>query len=83
VTVWAVIQALLKALPQLLRLFQSIADHILVAEARGMGRAEAAAEALTIADSEVRAATSARAEAAADHAAKADDTALDDDFRRP
>lgn len=82
-TAWAVIKALLQALPQVLKLFQSISDHILVAEARGMGRAEAAAEALTIADSEVRAATAARAEAAADHAAKADDTAFDDDFRRP
>lgn len=82
-TVWAVVQALLKALPQLLKLFQSISDHILLSEGRGMGRAEAAAEALTIADSEVRAATAARAEAAADHAKKADDSAFDDDFRRP
>lgn len=81
-TVWAVIQALLKALPALLKLFQSISDHILVAEGKGMGRAEAAAEALTIAASEVEAATAARAEAASDHAKKGDDSAFDDDFRR-
>ncbi len=82
-TVWAVIQALLKALPQVLKLFQSISDHIMLRTGQAMGRAEAAAEALAIADSEVRAATAARAEAAADHAKKADDTAFDDDFRRP
>ena len=75
--------ALLQALPQILRLLQSVADYAAVAQGEETGRAEAMAEALTLAADHVDAATVARRAAEADHAAHPkDDTGFDPEFRR-
>jgi len=79
----ALLPTLLRALPALLRLFQSVSDYATLQQGRGMGKLEAVNEALTHAADEVDAATKARAEAEADHAAHPnDDDGFDPHFRR-
>lgn len=80
---WATISALLQALPQILRLFQSVADYAAVKQGEGKGRAEATAEALEIGAAQIDLAAKARADAAADHAAHpTDDGGFDSEFQR-
>jgi hypothetical protein len=83
VAFFALIPTLIKLAPLFFRLFQSVSDHALLLQGKGMGRTEAVNEALTLAANEVDAATKARAEADAAHAAHPkDDGGFDQEFQR-
>ena len=81
---WATILALLQALPAVIRLFQSVADYAAVKQGERTGRAEAIAEALTVAAEQMDLATKVRREAELEHKAHPnDDGGFDKDFQRP
>lgn len=80
---WATISAFLQALPAILKLFQSIADYAETKKATEAGRAEAVAEAATIASQQLDAATKARQEADDAHRKNpTTDDGFDKDFQR-
>ena len=68
--------------PKLVALIAAVVEYAIAAKERGLGRAEAVAEALTLGAEQVRAASLVRSQAQADHASKSDDTAFDPDFQR-
>jgi hypothetical protein len=77
VTFWAI----LKALPQILSLIQLLAQKVRDAEQRGIGRQEAVAEALTIAQQQIATANAAEIRATQSHAKDKTDGAFDQDFK--
>lgn len=74
---------ILKALPMILRLFQSVADYATLQQGKGIGRAEAINEGLTRASDDLERASAAIREAEQKHVADPTDTAFDDQFKRP
>lgn len=75
--------AVVKALPELLRLFNAIMDFVRVEEAKGIGRTEAINAGARLALQQIAEATEAGRAAAAAHAsAPNNDTAFDTDFQR-
>ena len=77
-----ILLALVKALPQVLALINTIAGFVKSAQDRGIGRDQAVAEALALAAAELARAQQAREAARAEHARTRDDTAFDGDFER-
>jgi hypothetical protein len=81
---WATLTAFAQALPALLKLLQTVADYAIAQEAKGVGRAEAVTEALTIATAQLEEANKARQEAEVEHKQHPDDDdGFDKDFQRP
>lgn len=72
----------LATLPQLIKLVGTIANIYRSARDRRLGRAEAVAEALTVANAQLEQANAARAEAKEKHSKDPTDTAFDTDFKR-
>ena len=68
--------------PKLIALFAAVIQYAIAAKQRGLGRAEAVAEALALATEQVSQASAIRITAKSEHVANADDTAFDHDFRR-
>jgi hypothetical protein len=80
---WATFSAFIQALPALIRLFQSIANYATLKQGKEAGRAEAVAEAATLAAQQIDAAAQARQEAEAEHNKHPDDDdGFDKDFQR-
>ena len=79
----AVVLALLKALPEALRLLNAIGEYVKLREAKGVGRTEAVNEGLRLALQQVAEAAEAEREAQAAHAEHPDDDeGFDQRFRR-
>lgn len=79
----SIIGVLIKVLPTILSLIQSVIDHMRIAEAKGVGRQEAIDEALTIQTEELKLATRSMYEGEASHNAHPDDdSGFDQDFKR-
>lgn len=79
----ATFTAILSALPKLLSLISLIASMMRDAEQRGLGRADAVAEALAQAHQDIAYANAVEEDARRDHAAHpGDDSGFDQDYRR-
>lgn len=80
---WQFVLYALQIAPQLIKLFQSLADHANAAMEQGAGRDQAVADALTQAAADLDKAAAATREAQAKHNANPnDDTGFDNQFRR-
>lgn len=79
----AFILAVLKALPALISLAASIKNSADAAANRSIGYDKAVADSLKLASDRIALAHEVEQEAAKEHATKADDSAFDQDFKRP
>lgn len=72
-----------KALPMILKLFQSVADYATLQQGKGIGRAEAINEGLTRASEDLERASAAIKAAEQKHETDPTDGAFDNQFKRP
>lgn len=79
----AFLLAALKALPALISLISSIKGSADASANQGIGYDRAVKESLEMAAARIQMADEATQEAERDHATKADDSAFDQDFKRP
>ena len=79
----AFLLAALKALPALISLFSAIKGSAEAAKNQGIGYDKAVKDSLETAAARAQIAREVEQEAEKDHAAKADDSAFDQDFKRP
>lgn len=79
----AALLAVLTALPSLVRLFAVLTAYVQARQERGVGRAQAVAEGLQVAATQLQLATDARRDAEAQHNKNpSTDAGFDSDFRR-
>jgi len=83
VTWLSFLAAAIKSLPLILQLIQQFKSSADAKVQRGLGRDEAVAEAAAEFQRKISIASGVEAEAAKAHATKSDDTAFDNEFRRP